>query len=196
LPQLPSSTVLPADEDSWIAVGVIRGAFGVQGALKVEPYTATESTVLNHVRRWRLRASGSGGPMQASVKPGRQMPFDLPAEVSVESCKPHTGFIIATIAPAITREQAMALKGIEVLVGRSDFPQAEPDEYYWADLIGCAVRNPAGEDLGIVEAVDDHGAQSVLRLNNGLLIPFVAAFIVEVAPAEKRITADWSADWA
>lgn len=185
------------DEGGWIAVGVIRGAFGVQGALKVEPYTGSESTVLNHVRRWRLQQPvATGSPAQPSTKPGRQVPFPLPADVSVLVVKVHAGFIIATIAPAITREQALALKGTEVLVDRADFPAADADEYYWADLIGCAVLDPAGANLGTVEAVDDHGAQSVLRLDNGILIPFVSAFILEVATAQRRIVADWSADWA
>ena len=44
-------------------------------------------------------------------------------------------------------------------------------------------------------ALDDNGAQAVLRLDSGILIPFVAAFILEVSPAQKRIVADWSADW-
>ena len=185
------------DEGGWIAVGVIRGAFGVQGALKVEPYTDVESTVLNHVRRWLLQApaSGSATPAQPSTKPGRQIPFELPAEVGVQATKQHAGFVIATITPAITREQALALKGSEVLVERVDFPAAEPDEYYWTDLIGCAVVTPSGAPLGTVEAVDDHGAQSVLRLDSGILIPFVSAFILQVAPTEKRIIADWAADW-
>ena len=43
--------------------------------------------------------------------------------------------------------------------------------------------------------MDDHGAQSVLRLDNGILIPFVPAHVLEVQPAEKRIVVDWSADW-
>ena len=184
------------NEGSWIAVGVIRGAFGVQGALKVQPYTDTESTVLNHVRRWRLQPVATGSPAQPSTKPGRQVPFPLPADVSVQSVKTHAGFVIATIAPAISREQALALKGTEVLVDRADFPAADADEYYWADLIGCAVLDPSGANLGTVEAVDDHGAQSVLRLDNGILILFVSAFILEVAPAQRRIVADWSADWA
>ena len=80
-------------------------------------------------------------------------------------------------------------------VRRCDFPAPDPDEYYWADLIGCAVVDPSGQALGTVEALDDHGAQSVLRLDNGTLIPFVAAVVLEVAPAQKRIVADWSADW-
>ena len=179
-----------ADRDEWVAVGVVRGAFGVQGALKVEPYSDLESTVLNRIRRWRIEASAGGDKGD-----GRQAPLQLPAEVSVTAIKTHAGCVIATIEPAVTREQALALKGTEVQVRRGDFPAPDPDEYYWADLIGCAVVDPSGQALGTVEALDDHGAQSVLRLDNGTLIPFVAAVILEVVPGQKRIVADWSADW-
>jgi 16S rRNA processing protein RimM len=184
----------PPDADAWIAVGVVRGAFGVQGALKIEPFTDVASSVLNHVRQWRmepLELRGTSGAAGSTA-----LPFPLPAQVSVQAVKQHGGFIIATILPSVTREQALALKGTRVLVERADFPAAEPDEYYWSDLIGCAVSDPTGKPLGTVVAVDDHGAQSLLRLDNDILIPFVAAFVLEVVPAEKRIVADWSADWS
>jgi 16S rRNA processing protein RimM len=183
-----SSPARPArPPEDWVAVGVIRGAFGVHGALKVEPYTDVQSSVLNRLDQWRIEAP-------AAVA-AQRLPFALPAQVTVQSRRQHSGLLVATIEPAITREQAMALKGAEVLVDRSLFPATEPDEYYWADLIGCAVSNPAGESLGQVLALDDNGAQAVLRLDSGILIPFVAAIILEVMPAEKRILADWSSDW-
>ena len=194
------------DSGSWIAVGVVRGAFGVQGALKVEPYTDIESTVLGQLRRWRMddhprpveaqaAKAAQAAPAGIPRPPDRQLPFLLPVEVAVTSIKKHGGFVIATITPGITREQALALKGVEILVVRDDFPAPDPDEYYWADLIGCQVVDPSGTLLGRVEALDDHGAQTVLRLDNRILIPFVAAFILEVSVKQKRIVADWSADW-
>jgi 16S rRNA processing protein RimM len=187
----PSSGSLPAGTDAdlrvervaaepWVAVGVIRGAFGVHGALKVEPYADVETSVLNQARNWRIQDPD---------------PSRLPADVRVTTSKQHGGFILATIRPEVTREQVLALKGREVLVSRDDFPPAGPDEYYWADLIGCRVTDPTGALLGSVVGVDDHGAQSVLRLDNGILIPFVPAHVLEVGPAEKRIVADWAADW-
>jgi 16S rRNA processing protein RimM len=194
---------VPGGVGNWIAVGVIRGAFGVQGALKVEPYTDIESSVLNRLDRWRIVAPAAARPRSGAARPvvppagpdAGRLPFRLPADVTVENCRQHGGVVIATLAPGISREQAIALKGAEVAVERADFPAPEADEYYWADLIGCAVSNPAGVALGQVLALDDNGAQAVLRLDSGILIPFVAAIILEVSPAQKRIVADWSADW-
>lgn len=97
--------------------------------------------------------------------------------------------------PALTREQAMALKGLEVQVSRADFPPPEEGEFYHADLIGCEVFGQGGARLGTVVAVDDHGAQQVLRLDDDLLIPFVEAIVQTVDLAARRLDVDWAADW-
>ena len=78
----------------------------------------------------------------------------------------------------------------------TDFPVPEPGEYYWSDLIGCRVEDPTGAPLGTVSDIDDHGAQQVLHLDNGLLIPFVESIVSEVLLEQRRIVDDWYPDWA
>jgi 16S rRNA processing protein RimM len=182
VPTEPTSTAA-----RWVPVGVVRGAFGVRGAVKIEPYAGPESSVLEHARRWRLDRPAPGKVARS--------PLPLPADISPAGARRHGAFIVATVDPPLTREQVLALKGAEVLVDRADFPALEPDEHYWTDLIGCRVINPGGDDLGEVAGLEDHGAHSVLRLDNGILIPFVAAYVLEVEPQARRIVADWSADW-
>ncbi|MEO6271553.1 MAG: hypothetical protein ABIP08_14735, partial [Lautropia sp.] len=132
--QTPASMADPEEGAAWIAVGVVRGAFGVHGALKIEAYNSTDQTVLNQVTRWRMAAH-----RVTDFVTTRLLPFPLPADVTVASLKQHGGQVVATIIPGISREQALALKGAEVLVQRKDFPAPEPDEYYWTDLIGSQV---------------------------------------------------------
>src|SRR5260364_413010 len=62
----------------------------------------------------------------------------------------------------IERETAPTLKGGRVFVRRADFLELPKDEYYWTDLIGLQVINTAGEILGIVRNLLDHGAHAVL----------------------------------
>ena len=57
------------------------------------------------------------------------------------------------------------------------------------------LRNGTRAAIGMVVAVDDHGAQQVLRLDDGMLIPFVEAIVQSVDVAARRIQADWAADW-
>jgi 16S rRNA processing protein RimM len=171
----------------WVAVGVVRGAFGVRGAVKIEPYAGPDSSVLEHACRWRLERPAPGTVARS--------PLPLPADVGTQDVQRHGAFIVATLEPPLTREEALALRGAEVMVDRADFPAPADDEYYWTDLIGCRVSNPAGEALGLVAGLEDHGAHSILRLDSGILIPFVAAYVLEVEPQAGRIVADWSADW-
>ena len=97
------------------------------------------------------------------------------------------------------REVAEALRGCEVAVSRADFPPAGRDEFYWVDLIGCQVSTPEGVALGVVDAVDDHGAHPLLRLRaddgRERLIPFVDAHVPVVDVAGRRIVADWDPDF-
>jgi ribosomal 30S subunit maturation factor RimM len=64
------------------------------------------------------------------------------------------------------------------------------------DLLGCAVVNTEGVDLGAVTGIDDHGAHPILHTDAGMLIPYVDAYVVDALPEEGRIVVDWQADWS
>ena len=189
----------------WIGVGRIRGSHGVQGALKIEPYAAASESVLRHARRWRLveavEPSADGAPAGQAPAPRRAArPLALPQVVRRGRCRVQGDALVAELVlldgqPPLTREQGLALKGVEIQVDRADFPPTQDDEFYHADLIDCEVIGQQGARLGTVVAVDDHGAQQVLRLDDGMLIPFVEAIVQSVDIAARRIQADWAADW-
>ena len=189
----------------WIGVGRIRGSHGVQGALKIEPYAAASESVLRHARRWRLVEAvepfADGAPAGQVPAPRRAArPLALPQVVRRGRCRLQGDALVAELVlldgqPPLTREQGLALKGVEIQVDRADFPPTQDDEFYHADLIGCEVIGQHGARLGTVVAVDDHGAQQVLRLDDGMLIPFVEAIVQSVDIAARRIQADWAADW-
>lgn len=176
----------------WIGVGRIRGSHGVQGALKIEPYASAPDSVLRHVRRWRLADD-------ISLRPGPR-PLVLPQIVRRGRCRVQADMLVAEVIlldgqPPLSREQAMALKGVEIQVDRADFPAPGDDEFYHSDLVGCEVIGQNEQHLGQVVAVDDHGAQQVLRLADGMLIPFVQAIVQSVDIGQKCIRVDWAADW-
>jgi len=60
------------------------------------------------------------------------------------------------------RNAAELLVGAEVVVPRNELPEPEEGEFYWVDLIGLKVLNPAGESLGRVENLLETGANDVL----------------------------------
>jgi 16S rRNA processing protein RimM len=96
------------------------------------------------------------------------------------------------------RDAAEALRGARIFVARASFPTAGEDEYYWVDLLGCAVANREGVAFGTVAELIDTGAHSVLRVvegENERLIPFVGAYVDTVDLAARRIVVDWGLDF-
>ena len=66
-------------------------------------------------------------------------------------------------------------------------------------MVGCQVSNLEGKVLGAVTQVVDHGAHPILSVKGeaeqDMLIPFVAAYIVNVDTQAKQIQADWQEDY-
>jgi 16S rRNA processing protein RimM len=50
------------------------------------------------------------------------------------------------------------MKGTVVSISRKHFPALDDNEFYWVDLIGSAVENLQGEQLGVVSDMMDNGA--------------------------------------
>jgi 16S rRNA processing protein RimM len=113
----------------------------------------------------------------------------------------HSGNVVIALDGIADRDQAEALKGARILVGRNVFPKAEVDSYYWVDLIGCKAINLQGESLGEVIEVNDNGAHGIIALGNPetkavlQLVPFVKEAVQSVDLPNQLITLDWQADW-
>jgi 16S rRNA processing protein RimM len=186
----------PADA---IEVARVLDAWGVKGWIKVQPI-ADDPQALFSSRRWFLKAPEENGPR-------RPVTGKLPALLKVTEAKNHGDLIVAQVRDVSDRAAAEALRGARIFVGRSSFPTAGADEYYWVDLLGLAVENRQGEALGTVVGLIDTGAHSVLRVapqpaaasppgeQAERLIPFVSAYVDDVSLAQRRITVDWGLDY-
>jgi len=179
--------------DDLVIVGYVSGAFGLQGWVKIRPYSTTADALLEAPLFWLESVA------QAGVAPNLR-------EVKRLSSKIHGEDVVARLDEVPDRTAAEALKGTVVKVSRQAFPALEQDEFYWVDLIGLAVQNLQGEDLGVVRAMMDNGAQSILRvaasdvpeaelMKHERLIPFVDHFVKEVDREAKKIVVDWGSDY-
>ena len=96
-----------------------------------------------------------------------------------------------------TPEQARTLVGQEIWLPRANLPGPGERTWYWSDLVGLAVRNVEGTDLGVVHQLLETGANDVLVVKGDRerLIPFVLDSVVrEVNLAEQRLLVDWHED--
>ncbi|HEY6774393.1 MAG TPA: ribosome maturation factor RimM [Oxalicibacterium sp.] len=170
--------------EDLVLVGHITGAYGLQGWVRIRPYSDDADALLN-ARTWWL---------------------DKPAmrDVEVMQSRIHTDDVVAKLMGVADRDAAEALKGATVQVARSHFPALSDNEFYWIDLIGLEVENLQGQHLGSVRDLMDNGAHPILRVTpmaatedkpQEMLIPFVEQFVITVDKAAKKITVDWGFDY-
>ena len=159
-------------------MGRIAAPFGIKGWIKVQPYSEDPGTLMDFAS-WRV---GRG---------------DQQRHYGVEEIQDHSNALIAKLEGINDRDQAFALRGLEVSVPRSALPPPEENEFYWADLIGLLAINHQGMELGRVESLMETGAHDVLVVKGKRehLIPFIAAFVGKVDMAAGRIEVDWGEDY-
>jgi 16S rRNA processing protein RimM len=189
--------------DDAIEVGRIVDAWGIKGGIKVLPFSSDPQALFSS-RRWFLKPP-EDSPSRPAPKLVRAAPW--PSLLKITDCREQGDVVVAMAQDVPDRNAAEALKGARVFVSRQSFPTAEPDEYYWIDLIGLDVINREGIALGQVSDLLDTGAHSVLRIKRPgaapdakpdeaeRLIPFVAAFIDKVDLAARTISVDWGEDY-
>ncbi len=179
-------SVIPSD---LVMVGYITGAYGINGWVRIKPYSGDAGALL-YTKAWWL---------------GRRN-FPELRNVEIIQAKNYSGNIVTCLMGVTGRDAAEAMKGTVVHIPRSHFPALSDNEYYWVDLIGLAVENLQGENLGVVADLMDNGAHQILRIavlvvaDQGraapeLLIPFVDQFVKMVDQAAKKITVDWGLDY-
>lgn len=189
-PSLPS--LLP-DPSKSVVLGRVLGAFGVQGWVRIKPFTESFDGLIEQPV-WTLRRSSDDGA----------------ARFTVIEQKVHGGSLLAKLQGIDDRTAAEGLRGADVTVPRDELPPAEDGEYYWNDLIGLAVRNSRGVELGRITGMIAAPAHDVLRVQAGAiegsqllqsspsreqLIPFVEPIVLSVDVTGGSVVVDWEADY-
>ena len=162
-------------------MGRIQGPYGVKGWLKARAFTASPDTLLDYDRWWLSRSSGEW------------------RECRVQSARMHSDSVLVEIEGVGDREAAAAWRGALVGVPRAALPKLARGEFYWTDLVGCAVVNRAGEMLGTVKGLLETAAHAVLQVagedGRERLIPVVRQYVDSIDAARRRIAVDWSRDY-
>jgi 16S rRNA processing protein RimM len=149
---------LSADPERWIRVGRVGRPHGVRGAFVVqEPSESPERFAVG-----------------ARVWVGRE-----PAEV-VESKRAGGGRLVVRLDRDAARGAALELP-------ESELPEPEEGAYYVYRLVGLAVHEEGGGELGRVEEVEPGVANDVLRLDSGVALPLVADCVLDVDVDAGRI---------
>ena len=197
-PASAASADTPAWPEDAVEVGRILDAWGVKGWVRIQPF-ATDPQALFSSRRWFLKPPEANGPKRPASAGA------IPSTLKISQVKHHGDGVVALAQDVDSRDAAESLRGARIFIARSSFPSADPDEFYWVDLIGLSVVNLQGETLGTVVGLIDTGPHSVLRIvpegadpkdeATQRLVPFVGAYVSDVSLPDRRITVDWGLDY-
>lgn len=130
---------------------------------------------------------------------GRVLATDPPGAgpLTVASARWHSGRLLVAFQGIGDRDQAELLRGVWLTVDSAEVPApADPDEFHDQQLIGLRVVTTAGEPVGAVTDVQHPGQDMLVieptadREPGELLVPFVAAIVVEVDVAAGRLVID------
>lgn len=161
-----------------LLVGVILGAQGLKGEVKVKTFTAQPDGI------------GRYGPL--FTEDGRSF--------AVKAVRPIKGDSTALQLKGINdRGSAESLKGVRLYIPRAALPEPKQNEFYHADLLGLRVEDESGKKLGVVCGVHNFGAGDVLEIAIGEtgsgFIPFTKAEVPLVDLSGGRLVVSHGAAW-
>ena len=156
-----------------VCVGIIVGAHGVRGAVRVKSFTQEPGDVAAYGA-----LTDEAGAKRYALKPVGTV----------------RGVILAEVEGVADRNAAEALRGVRLYVERGRFPRLGGNQFYHADLIGLEAETADGAPLGRVRAVDNYGAGDVIELEltagGSVVLPFNRQSVPAVDLAAGRIVVD------
>ncbi len=154
----------------FIPIGKIVGAHGIHGRVKLLYFSHLEAFPYSTIYL--------------------QEPTGTFQHLDVCSVLPLKGALALKVAGIHSRDEAQSLKGKLVFCRREAFPRAEPDEFYWIDLIGMDVYAPDTSRSGRVKGVIETGGTDVLEIEmegKETLVPLSYTWIEEISPEDGRL---------
>ena len=168
--------------DNPVVVGRLGAVYGIKGWLKVNSFTDNPESIFDYMP-WLIQQKG------------------VWREIQLTGWKRHNNGLICKIEGIDTREDAQVLTGIDIAVLSDQLPTLPQGEYYWRDLIGCAVVTTKGYQLGSVSELMETGSNDVLVVQANLkdafgmkerLIPFIDDQVIKHIDITARlIEVDW-----
>lgn len=126
--------------NGYIAIGMVTGAHGLRGELKVELHT-------DFPERYAPATPVFLGEM---LKPA-----------VIESARPHQNQMLVQFVGVTTREAAEELRGLWVFIPEEEAVTLEEGTYFIHDIIGLTVQTDDGQVLGTITEVLATGANDV-----------------------------------
>jgi 16S rRNA processing protein RimM len=112
--------------------------------------------------------------------------------IDYEEIRREPPFVYLRIQGIDTRNGAESLQGAFLYLEKDDLPETQEGEYYVFDLIGLEVTDTAGNKLGVIKDVLQHGAADVYAVggDKDFMFPALKRVIQRVDTAAGVMVVD------
>jgi 16S rRNA processing protein RimM len=164
---------VPPLKDQWVPLAEVARPHGVKGELRLRLFNATSDVLLGQ------------DEVLVRMKDGEEH------EVSVERARRADDAILMKLFSVDDRNRAEDLRGAQICVRRSDFPEADDGEFYAIDVVGSEARL-AGQRVGLIAELITYPSIEVLLIHaddgkGDWEVPLTEMFIGKVDVANKVV---------
>lgn len=146
--------------DQKICVGVLGGAHGVRGLMRLSSYTEEPEAIFDYA--------------SLTDETGGRVYVITPLHIT-------RGQYVVEVEGIESREEADDLRGTKLYVDRADLPKTKHHEFYEADLQGLPVIDKEGLSFGTIIALHNYGAGPFLEIGknrkDSFMLPFTDTFV-------------------
>ncbi|MBB6019319.1 16S rRNA processing protein RimM [Paenibacillus sp. JGP012] len=158
----------------FMNVGKIVNTHGIRGELKIMPLT--DFPEVRFAKNAELFLFTSD---------------DRPVPVTVESARLHKNMYIVRLKEYGNINEVEKFKGGMAKVSKENLADLEEGEYYFHQIVGCAVITEEGETLGTITEILTPGANDVWVVKTPagkeVLIPVIDDVVLDVDVEQKRV---------
>jgi 16S rRNA processing protein RimM len=130
-----------------VVLGRVTGAHGLRGEIRVRFFGDGPQNLLQAREVWLGQARGDPAARRFEV---------------VRTGTGRAGEVRLGLRGVYDREAAVALRGLQVLTDASGLEPLPAGEFYWHELVGCAVVGRDGSEIGVVREIWETGAHDLL----------------------------------
>ncbi|CAG7603359.1 Ribosome maturation factor RimM [Paenibacillus solanacearum] len=161
--------------EQLFTVGKIVNTHGLRGELKIVPQTDF--------------------PEERFSKGSKLLFFDPEKQtmipVEVDSARVHKNMIIVKFQQYADINEVEKYKGWLLKVEEQYLSDLDDDEFYYHEIIGCAVETEEGEVLGTISEILSPGANDVWVIERPkgkpLLIPYIDDVVLSIDAEQKKV---------
>lgn len=161
-----------------VEIGVILGAHGLHGDMKIRPYT-------QDISNFKIGK-------QYTLYQRKQHKYFYARMIRV---RPSGAKLIVSFEGYTLIEEAQRLMGFEIMTKIEELHPKQEGEYFFFEVLGCEVIDEQNRPLGTVVDIIETGASNVVVIKEDpqdedtreCLIPYVKAYIIDADYDQKII---------